>query len=1685
MRTDSVGVMAVVCVLACMWGTPVRGQEEGFTPLFNGSDFTGWEGNLDMFRIEDETIVAGHLDGPIPQNEFLATTREYENFELRFDAKLVARTYGGEYTNRGNAGIQIRSLRIPNHNEVGGYQVDMGIEPTRNIWGSLYDESRRRYMLQLVDQELVAGLYKDEDWNEFVILCEGPRIQVWLNGKQTVDFTEADPSIPRSGIIAPQIHSGIPSEAHYRNIRIKELPPSAKAVVAKEMQASSVERPRDPFVFRINLDDRPRMLVFGLYEGLWVAYDTERGGLHRVWDAGVRFRGPVYDTVHNVQPHSLGGPYILNALEESPWRVRRGESETMVKAEYLGYTLKDNVGTARFSLPLEDGTLVLIEETPEYYTNDEGMLGLIRTIRTSNVPEGAQVVLTCHFDQVSINPSPSSSGPFAIRDGERVKGSVYRIDGDLYLNSNAATWILSYFNPEVLRGEEKPAEEGAGDVEASGMASLDPIERGKMLLGENDCAACHTMLMKQIGPAFVDVALKYDDSEETRNEIAAKIRSGGQGVWGQRPMAAHPFLELADARDLAAYILSLDSGDQAEPKPGVAVDYYQTGVHLARLPQVAPGQYPNLSKAYPVLDFYSGNPDRGEDTDAVFENFATDFVMHASGFLNIAEKKEYEFRFTANNGGSLTIDREEFANGHYYEGTYRKTFKVVLEEGAHPFFIEFYHHLFDKTLRLEWRWEGQRKWELVPESVLTHSPYAIKPASPGLKELVKTTSPGFGTYLEDPHPSYTVTAVRPKGFEPRVGDLDVKDDGRIILSTWDGEVYLLENAMLGDSEPRKLTKIADGLSEPLGIVEVDGEIYVLQRWELTHLVDNDGDGITDEYRVLADDWGASADFHEWSFGLEHRQGFLYATLGIAQGKFARVQSPDRGSVIKVALDGSYSFLASGLREANGIGFGPDGALFTTDNEGEWLPANKFIHIPEDDVRFFGFRGEWHGDLLSRVKDTPPTLWLPLTEIANSPTQPVTLHHGPYEGQMIFGDVTHGGLKRVFLEKVGGEYQGAVFRFAQGLEVGIMRGRWGPDGSLYVAGLGSVQDFSHQGHQFGLERLTYNGKATFEMLAVRAKANGMEIEFTQPLRIGDGEMPEDYLAQQWWYQPTAGYGGPKKDLENLTIDSVTLSPDRRKVFLEIDGMKPLHVVYLNLASAMLSKGGLQLWTNETWYTLNAVPEERGKVAPVSRIRKDNALAPEIEAAGWRLLFDGESTAGWRGYRDAGAPANWSVRDGLLHGKGVDDGKQDEEGEGEAEGDDGASALMTAEVFDNFELEFDWNVESGADSGVFYHVDASGDTVGQTGLEMQIVDDRKHPDAQGVMVHASGAAYDVIPPRYGLAKGSGEFNHGRIVFDSGLVEHWVNGIRVVNFDLLGGLWKSKVNGSIFANVAAFAQAGKGHIVLQCRDAGVSFRNIRIRPLAARERAVAANRPAPVPTAPEERVLAPVAEIRSILLDEDAAFRDQDQAVRDLAHTPEGLRALIALAEENEFPDEMEEMAGVAVAVYGEDALRAEGLNHFPTPLTKDAAPVPPLSDLLSRSGNVELGEESFVTNCKQCHVVDGQGTDFGPDQSDVGTRLSKRGLYEAILDPSAVIAPEYIPYLFKLKDGRTLTGFILEEAEGKVLLRIKDGIMEEFDVRDVAERREQSLSAMPSDVHQMMTIDGLVDLVEYLRTLREDG
>ncbi len=464
------------------------------------------------------------------------------------------------------------------------------------------------------------------------------------------------------------------------------------------------------------------------------------------------------------------------------------------------------------------------------------------------------------------------------------------------------------------------------------------------------------------------------------------------------------------------------------------------------------------------------------------------------------------------------------------------------------------------------------------------------PITKAAPTLAVPSKPGFGAALTGVHPSYDLSTLSTPGFNPKVGAMAFLPHGRLLVTTWDtvGGVYLLDGLTTRNGSDIGVKRIASGLAEPLGIEVVNGEIYVLQKQELTKLIDHDGDGIIDEYRTICNSWGATADFHEFSFGLVYKEGYFYATLSMAMRLTPdQKQLPDRGRTIKISQDGTFESVNYGLRTPNGIGLGVDNELFVLDNQGQWLPGNKLIHVREGD--FNGMGWGWLDESAPMPRMVPPAIWLPENEIGNSPSEPVLIREGTYKGQMLHGDVTHGGIKRDFLEKVDGRYQGAVFRFSQGFAAGVNRLRWGPDGALYIGEVGMAPGgWSWQNQTAGLQKLTYNGKGTFEMLAVRAKPKGFEIEFTQPLGKDAIADMKNLLIQQWWYQPTPKYGGPKMDLMDLKASRMTLSEDGTRLYLEMPNLHKEHVVYFRLPDALKSASGQGLWTSEAWYTLNAIP-----------------------------------------------------------------------------------------------------------------------------------------------------------------------------------------------------------------------------------------------------------------------------------------------------------------------------------------------------------------------------------------------------------------------------------------------------------------------------------------------------------------
>jgi hypothetical protein len=201
-------IIITVCLLSLAGSGRIKTDR-----LFDGKSFNGWEGNMSVFRIEEGAIVAGSMKSSLKRNEFLCTTKEFSDFELRVKFKLLGDPQWA------NAGVQFRSRRIPESNEVKGYQADMG----QKYWGALYDEGRRWKVLAAPNPEDMSRIIKPDDWNEYVIRAEGKHIRLTLNGHQTVDYTESDETIEQNGCVCVQIHSGPASEAWYKDIAIEPL----------------------------------------------------------------------------------------------------------------------------------------------------------------------------------------------------------------------------------------------------------------------------------------------------------------------------------------------------------------------------------------------------------------------------------------------------------------------------------------------------------------------------------------------------------------------------------------------------------------------------------------------------------------------------------------------------------------------------------------------------------------------------------------------------------------------------------------------------------------------------------------------------------------------------------------------------------------------------------------------------------------------------------------------------------------------------------------------------------------------------------------------------------------------------------------------------------------------------------------------------------------------------------------------------------------------------------------------------------------------------------------------------------------------------------------------------------------------------------------------------------------------
>jgi hypothetical protein len=319
----------------------------------------------------------------------------------------------------------------------------------------------------------------------------------------------------------------------------------------------------------------------------------------------------------------------------------------------------------------------------------------------------------------------------------------------------------------------------------------------------------------------------------------------------------------------------------------------------------------------------------------------------------------------------------------------------------------------------------------------------------------------------------------------------------------------------------------------------------------------------------------------------------------------------------VALDGSgYQQMARGLNSSDGIGVGPEGELFATDNQGYWRPADCLYWIPVKGTvpangRFYGYRTLRNNackvappavDSLTCPADPeyPPAIWLPYGNFSRDPTRPILLKAGPYAGQMISGDVFRGGILRYQVEKVNNEWQGAAFTFQEpgsgGIEFGIHQFLSTPSGSLLVAGIGGGYEglggesiWSWNGTVRGLDLLTPSTVPVFDLLAIRSLKDGFDVEFTHQASAEAGQA-SNWSVSTTVYTPTQNFDADLSKKDNdvpVEVTSATLSADGKHVHLKLASLLPLRMYAIKAIRVASAIDGQDLYTHTGYYTLNSV------------------------------------------------------------------------------------------------------------------------------------------------------------------------------------------------------------------------------------------------------------------------------------------------------------------------------------------------------------------------------------------------------------------------------------------------------------------------------------------------------------------
>ena len=465
---------------------------------------------------------------------------------------------------------------------------------------------------------------------------------------------------------------------------------------------------------------------------------------------------------------------------------------------------------------------------------------------------------------------------------------------------------------------------------------------------------------------------------------------------------------------------------------------------------------------------------------------------------------------------------------------------------------------------------------------------------------------------------HIVTLPVPEGIQLEVGGLAVMPDGRLGVSTRRGDIWLISNPYMKNGTSPKFKRFAQGLHEPLGLAYINNHLMCTQRGEFTVFTDKNGDDVADEYQAFAK-WPLAGNYHEYAYGpLLLPDGNMLVTLNLGWIGHGASLSKWHGWMLKFTPDGKMTPWATGLRSPAGFGALRNGDIFYAENQGDWVGSGRMTHLESGDFAGNPEGLKWTGEkgspLTLKPSDIPdtgepmydvakrvpnlklPAVWFPHTLMGISTSDIIedanTGKFGPFDGQLFVGDQGHSTVMRVFLEKVKGKYQGVCFPFREGFQSGILRMRWGLDGSMFV-GMTS-RGWSATGKDpFGVQRLVWTGKMPFEIKSIKSMPEGFELEFTQPVNKATAQNPDSYKFSSFTYKYHHIYGSPIINAKELKIKALQVSADGLKVRVALDSLR-LGYIHEVKVEGIKNEKDQALLHNFGYYTLNYLNEESPKM-----------------------------------------------------------------------------------------------------------------------------------------------------------------------------------------------------------------------------------------------------------------------------------------------------------------------------------------------------------------------------------------------------------------------------------------------------------------------------------------------------------